>query len=214
VFEKKMPRNRNEDAHDVLGTFDVVNNPRQRSERAEDAGAFLDLLRSRHTQMLGRRPAIEPGAFKQRANRAGGTSFVAPNLVTGTLLAGYRYLEPLPAGLPRAIFVMFLISEVHPFNDGNGRVGRVFMNAELSAVDQQRIVIPLPYRDDYLGGLRAFSRNDDPRPLIKVLDYAQRYAAAIDWSDLRRAEDALERTNAFVPPDLAEEQGVRLRMPA
>ena len=47
-----------------------------------------------------------------------------------------------------------------------------------------------------------------------MLDYAQGYAARIDWSDLRRAEAALERTNAFVPPDLAEERGVRLRMPA
>jgi hypothetical protein len=213
VFERKLPRARNEDAHDVLGTFDVVNDTQKRSERAESAEAFLDLLRSRHAQMLGRRPAAEPGAFKQRANRAGGTSFVAPDLVTGTLLAGYRYLEPLPAGLARAVFVMFLISEVHPFADGNGRVGRVFMNAELSAVDRQRIVIPLSYRDDYLGGLRALSRSGDPRPLVRVLDFAQRYASGIDWRDRRVAQQALEETNAFVPPDEAEETGVRLRLP-
>jgi len=47
-----------------------------------------------------------------------------------------------------------------------------------------------------------------------LLEYAQRHAAAIDWSDLARAEEELERTNALVPPDLAEERGVRLRMPA
>jgi hypothetical protein len=28
----------------------------------------------------------------------------------------------LPAGLPRAIYAMFLVAEVHPFADGNGRV--------------------------------------------------------------------------------------------
>jgi fido (protein-threonine AMPylation protein) len=33
----------------------------------------------------------------------------------------------------RAAFQMFLISEVHPFRDGNGRMGRIFMNAELVA---------------------------------------------------------------------------------
>lgn len=213
VFERKLPRNRNEDAHDVLGTFDVVNDPEKRSERAQSAEEFLDLLRSRHAQMLGRRPAAEPGSFKRRPNRAGGTTFVVPELVIGTLLEGYRYLEPLPEGLPRATFVMFLISEVHPFTDGNGRVGRVFMNAEMSAIGQQRIVVPLSYRDDYLGGLRALSRGGDPRPLVRVLDFAQRYATAIDWSNHRVARQALEETNAFVPPDEAEETGARLRMP-
>ena len=108
---------------------------------------------------------------------------------------------------------MFLVSEVHPFADGNGRVGRVLMNAALSAVEAQRIPIPIVYREDYLGGLRALSRGGDPKPLIRVLDYAQRYAAAIDWSELSLAREALTETNAFVPADLAEERGLRLLLP-
>jgi hypothetical protein len=34
------------------------------------------------------------------------------------------------------------------------------------------------------------------------------------WSDLDRAERVLRETNAFVPPDVAEEQGLRLKLPA
>ena len=34
--------------------------------------------------------------------------------------------------------MMFLVAEVHPFADGNGRVARVMMNAELIAGGQQR----------------------------------------------------------------------------
>lgn len=214
VFERKVPDAREEDAHDVLGTFDVVNDPHQRSERADSPQGFLDLLRSRHAQMLARRPSAKPGFFKTRANRAGGTSFVEPDLVEGTLMEGYRYLEPLREGLSRAIFTMFLISEVHPFVDGNGRVGRVFMNAELSAVGVQRIVIPLSYREDYLGGLRALSRGGDPRPVIRVLDFAQQYAAEIEWSEYDRARRMLTETNAFVPPDEAEKPANRLKLPA
>jgi Fic/DOC family len=214
VFQDKMPKGREEDAHDVLGTFEVINDPRQRDERAADPQAILELLRRRHAQMLSRRPQANPGSFKDRANRAGGTSFVSPELVQGTLIEGWRYLEPLPAGLARAIFMMFLISEVHPFIDGNGRVGRVFMNAELSAVGQQRIVIPLSYRDDYLGGLRALSRGGDPRALIRVLEFAQKYSAAIDWSEMALARRMLEESRAFVPPDEAEQTGLRLRLPA
>lgn len=213
VFQGEVPDGRFEDAHDVLGTFELVNDPKLRARAPHDAGDLLALLRSHHSLMLGARPAVAPGSFKARPNQAGGTIFVHPDLVEGTLIEGFRYLEPLPAGLSRAVFMMFLVSEVHPFTDGNGRVARVLMNAELTAAGQQRIVIPLSYRDDYLQGLRALSRNGNPRPLWRVLDFAQRYAAAIDWSDLDVAKGLLTQTNAFVPPDVAEEKGLRLVLP-
>lgn len=47
--------------------------------------------------------------------------------------------------------MMFMISEVHPFNDGNGRVARVMMNAELVRADQSRIIVPTVFREDYTG---------------------------------------------------------------
>lgn len=214
VFEGVVPEGRFEDAHDVLGTFELVDNPDLRARVPTGPDDLLDLLRSHHALMLARRPAANPGSFKLRPNRAGATTFVHPDLVEGTLIEGYRYYKPLPEGLAKAIFMMFLIGEVHPFTDGNGRVARVLMNAELTAAGEQRIIIPLVYRDEYLQGLRALSRNANPRPLIRVLDYAQGYAAAIDWSELARAEEELERTNALVPPDLAAERDVRLQMPA
>jgi len=214
VFERLLPEDRLEDAHDVIGTFELVNNPLRRRQCPGNPQELFDTLRSHHALMLERRPQARPGSFKVRKNQAGGTTFVHPDLVIGTLSEGYRYYESLPAGLAKAIFMMFLVAEVHPFADGNGRVGRVLMNAELSAVEEQRIVIPLVYRDEYLQGLRALSRGANPQPLIRVLDYAQEYAAAIEWRDLARAEEMLERTNALVPPDLAEERGVRLKMPA
>jgi hypothetical protein len=62
--------------------------------------------------------------------------------------------------------------------------------------------------------LHAPSRNANPQPLIRVLDFAQEYAAAIEWSDLRRAERMLEETNAFLEPELAEGRGARLRLPS
>jgi len=213
VFEGSIPEGRFEDAHDVLGTFELVDDEEKRSQVPTDAENLISLLRSHHALMLARRPTVNPGSFKTRPNQAGNTVFVHPDLVVGTLNEGFRYYEALPKGLARAIFMMYLIAEVHPFTDGNGRIGRVFMNAELSAAGLQRIAIPLSYRDNYLQGLRALSRGGDPRPLVRVLDFAQRYAAAIDWSELATAEAALRATNAFVTPDEAEERGVRLRLP-
>ncbi len=214
VFDGMVPEGRFEDAHDVLGTFELANDPELRGRVPTGPDDLLDLLRSHHALMLSRRPAVNPGAFKRRPNRAGATTFVHPELVEGTLIEGYRYYEPLPAGLAKAIFMMYLVAEVHPFTDGNGRVGRVLMNAELTAAGAQRALIPIVYRDNYLQGLRGLSQGANPKPLIRVLDFAQQYAAAIDWSDLKQAEQMLEESNAFVTPDRADALGLRLRMPA
>ncbi|MBK5218739.1 MAG: Fic family protein [Thermoleophilia bacterium] len=213
VFDGAVPEGRTEDAHDVLGTFELVNEPGRRGQAPADAEDLLDLLRANHGIMLARRPAARPGSFKAKPNQAGGTVFVHPDLVSGTLTEGFRYYEALPEGFARAVFMMFLVSEVHPFSDGNGRLARVMMNADLTSVDLQRIVVPLSFRDDYMQSLRALSRSADPRPFVRVMDYLQQYAATIDWSDLKRSQQALSATNAFVTPDLAEESGVRLLLP-
>jgi hypothetical protein len=214
VFRDFVPKDRFKDAHDVLGTFELVNDPAARARVPRDREDFLDLLRTDHAVMLARRPEVYPGAFKTRRNQVGDHVFVHPDLVRGTLLEGLRYHQALPPGLARAIFMSFLVAEVHPFADGNGRVARVAMNAELSAAGLQRIVIPLSYRDNYLQGLRALSRDGNPAPFVRILDFAQHYAAEIDWRDLRKAEEMLRRTNALVPPWTAEERGIRLRLPA
>ncbi len=214
VFDDRVPEGRFEDAHDVLGTFELVNDPARRARTPRDPADLLELLRTDHAVMLARRPAVRPGAFKNRRNQVGDHVFVHPDLVTGTLLEGFHRLEALPAGLPRAIFATFMVAEVHPFTDGNGRVARVVMNAELSAAGLQRIVIPLSYRDNYLQGLRALSRDANPAPLVRILDFAQEYAAAIDWRELKTAERMLRETNALIPPWVAEEHGIRLRLPA
>ena len=33
--------------------------------------------------------------------------------------------------IARVIYMMFLVSEVYPYDDGNGRIARIMMNAEL-----------------------------------------------------------------------------------
>lgn len=144
VFEDKLPQGRFTDAHDVLGTFEVVNDPGGRARVAEDGDDLPAMLRADHAVMLARRPEVNPGEFKERRNQVGDHLFVHPDLVPGTLLEGFRYLRSLPPGLPRAIFAGFMVAEVHPFTDGNGRVARVAMNGELSAAGPQRIVIPSP----------------------------------------------------------------------
>jgi hypothetical protein len=87
------------------------------------------------------------------------------------------------------------------------------MNAELAAAEQVRVIIPIIYRFNYVSALRALSTNARPEAIIKALAFAQRYTAAIPWNDMPTAIKVLTRTNAFVRPEDAEEQGARLKLP-
>jgi Fic/DOC family protein len=158
---------------------------------------------------MGGRPDKRPGLFKEAANRAGDPLFVLPGLVAGTLRAGWEELASLDTAFERAVYMMFLVSEVHPFDDGNGRLARVMMNAELAARSQSRVVIPTVFRDDYLGGLRQMTRQHQPGVLIKALRYAHDYTARIDFSALTDATGVLRETNAFNEPGSSD----RLRLP-
>jgi hypothetical protein len=209
VFRGVIPQERPDDAHDVLGTFRIVSDTREMKTLPATFEDFLALLRRRHAAVMEGRPDKNPGAFKTRINRAGDTVFVAPDLVMGTLEKGFAFLQGLGEPLQRAVFMMLLVSEVHPFVDGNGRVARVMMNAELVAKNEERIIIPTAYRTDYLGALKALSHNRHTMPLIRMLDRAQQYTHAIDWSDLLRARVALDQTGAF-----AAGEESKLRMPA
>lgn len=159
------------------------------------------------------RPEKAPGDFKDRSNQFGPVLFVAPEDVRGTLVEGFRIYQRLAEPLHRAIFMMFLVSEVHPFADGNGRVGRVMMNAEFAAAQQVRVLVPIVYRSNYIAGLRALSGNAWPEPIIKTLSFAQRYVAAVPWDDMRATITVLTRTNAFVRPEDGDDKGIRLRIP-
>lgn len=204
VFEGVIPAERPEDAHDVLGTFRIVSDMAEMSRIPANADEFDSLLKERHARIMEGRPDKKPGEFKTQANQAGSTVFVIPDLARGTLEKGFEFLNALGEPLQRAIFMMFLVSEVHPFVDGNGRVARAMMNAELVAAGQERIIIPTAYRTDYLGTLKAISQNGHTDSVIRMLDVAQRYTHSIDWSSMASAQTMLVGTNAFAEGELAK----------
>jgi hypothetical protein len=211
VFEGKVLPSRADDAHDIVGTFELVSDPAfidRGSPTRPDPDDFLAELQTANRRILRGRPGKRPGEFKVESNRAGNSVFVAPELVRGTLREGYALIRALEHPFARAAAVMFLISEVHPFDDGNGRVARAFMNAELVAAAQCRILIPTVFRDDYLGGLRALTRQRHAEPFVQALRYAQQVTALVPYDDLDRAIATLERAHAF-----DDDEGARLRLP-
>jgi hypothetical protein len=135
------------------------------------------------------------------------------SLVEGTLLEGARRLLDLPPGFPRAAFELFLTTEVHALDDGNGRVARAGMCAQLTATDQARIVVPIGYRTEYMDALRALSRAGRTELYTRMLTHLWRWTATMPWQDRAALDGQLEATNALLDPTDAAQTGRHLQLP-
>ena len=214
VETQTPPARRSADGHDILGTHRCVVDPIGRAQTSTDPDEIIELMRSRHSTLMVGRPDIGRGEFKVSANQAGAVIFVDPELAHGTLARGLSVVGSLPPGFARAIYVMIVVTEVHPFTDGNGRAARLMMNAELSSVGQCRLVVPTVLRNEYVSSLRRVSVNDgDPRALVSVLSHAWRWTAAMPWMDRGATEAQLAATNALVDSNDAQRSGVQLLLP-
>lgn len=202
IIETNQPiEARNDDSHDVLGTFYIVSNKREMSVIPNSAEELIHILRSRHRILLSARQNKMPGMFKLQNNRAGNTNFVDFTLVKGTLVKGFEFYRALRTPFAKALFIMFMISEVHPFNDGNGRIARVMMNAELSAANETKIIIPTVFRNDYILALRKLTRQNDPNVYINAMLKVQRFSSMLYGENLDTMKAYLHQTNAFGDPD-------------
>ncbi len=213
VFDGVDPTARPADAHDIRGTYEIASDEIEMRRTPMSPADLREILTNRHATLMRGRPDKNPGQFKERDNRAGSMRFVAWRLVEGTLNAGFERYAQLHDPFARAAFLMFLVTETHPFDDGNGRVARLMMNAELVAADQARIVIPSVYRNNYVMALKGLSANGNVRSYIAMLEFAQRYTAQLDCSSLAVARSVLEQTHAFADPAEADARGIRLVLP-
>ena len=194
---------RTADSHDILGTFRLASSRQEMFTTPQTEDELLNLLRHRHEVLLAGRSECSPGQFKTIPNRAGMTEFVDPSLVEGTLRYGFKYYRALQEPLARAIFMMFMCSEVHPFTDGNGRVSRVMMNAELVAARQTRIIVPTAYREDYILSLRRLSRQGKPETFVDVMQRLQHFSQNLFGEDFDALNQYLTDCNAYEKPETA-----------
>jgi Fic family protein len=125
----------------------------------------LRLIREMHALLLrgGRGASKDPGAFRRSQNWIGGTRpgnalFVPPppNEVEPCLAALEAFLHEQASGLPPLIKAGLLhvqFETIHPFLDGNGRIGRLLVTIYLCAEGVLRQ--PLLYLSLFLKARRA-----------------------------------------------------------
>ena len=188
---------RDEDSHDVLGTFYITSNRKEMSILPKDPDEMINILQRRHSILLSARPSKSPGLFKEQNNKAGNSHFVDYRLVRGTLKKGFEVYRAIQDPVARAYFILFMISEVHPFTDGNGRISRIMMNAELSAAGMSKIIIPTVYRIDYIDALKRLTQNGEPATIIRAMERVRLFSSGLDGSDYDSLKAYLEQCNAF-----------------
>ena len=191
------------DSHDILGTFTVISNRAEMNKIPSTPEELYELLQNRHRILMREREDCNPGQFKDKNNQAGNTLFVDHTLVRGTLIQGFKYYAALNEPMGRAIFMMFMISEIHPFIDGNGRIARIMMNAELFRGGQSRIIVPTVFREDYILALRKLTRLKDPHTYIRVMEKLHKFSDNLYGADFDELNNYLVECNAYEEPEKA-----------
>jgi hypothetical protein len=201
VFHAHHPVNRPKDAHDITASFALLQNqPLNRPQRQLSAEEWITLIRSWHQTLMAGREEVSPGNFKTRANRVGDRNFVSPELVEGTLYHAYDLANVIRDPFALACYWKLVLTEVHPFNDGNGRVSRLILNHLLKQAGLCPIIIPTVYRIDYLTSLTAFTQTGKIEPFIQALTKAQEFTGQVDFNDLETTKADMERRRAFSQP--------------
>jgi hypothetical protein len=201
VVQGRPLRYREDDSHDILGTYRAILESKAKPvipQRFED---FAKQLQVWNREVIESRQSKSPGEFKTESNRAGNTVFVAPDLVVGTLEKGYESIMSAATPANRAALAMFVVAEVHPFTDGNGRTARLAMNLFLTEAGLTRIIVPTVYRDDYISALKALSINSLPTPLVRMLGRAARFSRWVNMTSKTTAFADLKRSNAMGRPE-------------
>ncbi len=210
VETNEAPADRPEDGHDILGTYHSVIDRAGRAATASDPSELTELLKRRHATFMAGRPNLKPGTYKDKNNFVSTTAFVDHGYVEGTMSRALHDAASVPAGFCRAVYMMIVVAEVHPFLDGNGRAARLMMNAELSAEGLCRIVIPTVIRNEYILGLRRFTNAGNIDAVIRILDHCWRWTHSVPWTSAEATDAYLTTTNAFIDSTDAAEHGLSL----
>lgn len=83
--------------------------------------------------------------------------------------AFFELLQQEQEASVRVVLGHFLFVYIHPYLDGNGRMGRFLMNLMLASGGYPWTIVPLERRADYMAGLERASVEGDIRPFATFL---------------------------------------------
>ena len=158
--------------------FQVVRNSVTKVLKGKNPGAVVDDdHRTWYRELFA--PSITAGLL-QAADLAGyrnGPVYIRRSMHTPPNREAVRDLMPAffnlltnePDPAVRVVLGHFMFVYIHPYMDGNGRIGRFLMNVMLAAGGYPWTVIPVEERNDYMAALEAASVGEDIVPFADFL---------------------------------------------
>ncbi len=95
--------------------------------------------------------------------------------LTDSMETLFNLIEQEPEPAVRAVLGHQLFVFIHPYFDGNGRIGRFLMNAMLASGGYPWTVIRVQRRSDYMDALEKASSDGDIKPLTLFIAEEMRF---------------------------------------
>lgn len=89
--------------------------------------------------------------------------------VRDTMPTLFELLQGEPEASVRAVLGHFIFVYIHPYIDGNGRLGRFMMNLMLASGGYPWTVIPVEYRREYMSSLEKASVESNIKPFANFI---------------------------------------------
>jgi Fic family protein len=176
ILEKqKWPREKEKwEISETYGLRDAVNHIRNTKDHLS-----LGLIKELHRLTFGNSKSFA-GAFRARGQEVavvdgfgrivhrGAPSAMVTKLLKDLVLWYNKNKGTYPPIILAAV-VHNQFENIHPFADGNGRVGRLLLNNILIKHNKPPVNIELKNRSEYYATLREYENNGNIRPTIKLI---------------------------------------------
>lgn len=96
---------------------------------------------------------------------------IPPNyqIIRDLMPAFFELIEAEIEPSVRVVLGHFIFVYIHPYSDGNGRIGRFIMNAMFASGGYPWTIVPLEKRQNYMDALEQASVHQDIIPFTKFL---------------------------------------------
>lgn len=181
-WNPESPEDRQQrDAMAARGYFDVhglvLDTIRKVYAGGNPGKAFENSLESWYRALFG--PSVQAGilqpwqlsGYRDRMVYLQSSNHVPPNkeAVPACMDTLFKLLKEEPSPWVRAVLGHFIFVFIHPYTDGNGRVGRFLMNVMLASGGYPWTVIHIEHRDGYMKALEQASVGGNIVPFAKFV---------------------------------------------